>query len=93
MPLKCKELTIAMGKIWERYLVAGMSAKSHRINGPCVFVCAHNPKVVSSNLTPATNSNTDKPGTGARLFLFCYLVCLEKVYTLVYIYLRGRAWP
>ena len=29
--------------------------KSQRINGPCVIKRAHNPKVVSSNLTPATN--------------------------------------
>src|ERR1700732_4498046 len=33
-------------------------AKSHRINGPFIFVCPHNPKVVSSNLTPATISKT-----------------------------------
>jgi hypothetical protein len=44
-----------LGKIWERSSVSKTLLKSHRINGPCLFVCAHNPKVVSSNLTPATN--------------------------------------
>ena len=43
-----------LGKIWERTQDLKTPAKSHRINGPCVFVCSHNPKVVSSNLTPAT---------------------------------------
>ena len=36
--------------------------KSHRINGPCVLY-AHNPKVVSSNLTPATIFRWLKAGT------------------------------
>jgi hypothetical protein len=45
-----------LGKIWERTQDLKTPAKSHRINGPCVFVCSHNPKVVSSNRTPATIS-------------------------------------
>ena len=36
-----------VGKIRERSLSAKISPKSHRINGLCVFVRAHNPKVVS----------------------------------------------
>src|SRR5713226_5204775 len=45
---------VILGKIWERTQKLKTPAKSHRINGPCVFVRAYNPKVVSSNLTPAT---------------------------------------
>jgi len=48
--------TWLMGKILERTQNFETPRKSHRINGPCVFVRAHNPKVVSSNLTPATIS-------------------------------------
>ena len=43
-----------MGKIWVRTQDFETPLKSHRINGPRVFVRAHYPKVVSSNLTPAT---------------------------------------
>jgi len=43
-----------LGKIWERTPGFGIEAKLYRINGPHVPVRAHNPKVVSSNLTPAT---------------------------------------
>ena len=44
-----------LGKIWERTRASENEAKSHRINGPYVLERSHNPKVVSSNLTPATN--------------------------------------
>jgi hypothetical protein len=44
-----------VGKIWERTQNLETSLKSHRINGPGVFVRAHkNPKIVSSILTAAT---------------------------------------
>jgi hypothetical protein len=47
-----------MFAVWERFWArtpeSGNEAKSHKINGPCIFVCSHNPKVVSSNLTAAT---------------------------------------
>jgi hypothetical protein len=45
-------------RFWERTLESGNEAKSHKINGPCIFVCSHNPKVVSSNLTSATRNNS-----------------------------------
>ena len=44
-----------VGKIWERNPRSKNVVKLHRINGPHVRLRAHNPKVVSSNLTPATN--------------------------------------
>jgi hypothetical protein len=44
-----------------------MPAKSRRISGPYVFVLAHNPKVVSSNLTPATK---EAPALSLGLFDF-----------------------
>jgi hypothetical protein len=40
-------------KFGKELLILLVPHKSHRINGPCIFVCSHNPKVVSSNLTPA----------------------------------------
>jgi hypothetical protein len=55
---------------WERRLIANTSHKSHRINGPHVFVSAHNPKVVSSNLIPATNWDL-QAGCRRPAFLFC----------------------
>ncbi len=45
---------MSLGKIWERTPNSKNRIKSHRINGPHVLLRAHNPKVVSSNLTPAT---------------------------------------
>ncbi len=44
-----------VGKIWERTQHLKTLRKSHRINGPHILVHAHNPKVVSLNLPPATN--------------------------------------
>jgi len=44
-----------VGKIWERTQHLKTLRKSHRINGPHILVRAHNPKVVSLNLPPATN--------------------------------------
>src|ERR1700730_12369297 len=40
-----------LGKIWERTPQEKSIAKSHRINGPCVFIRAHNPLsgICSSN--------------------------------------------
>ena len=49
-----EKLPLIVGKIWERTLNLRITDKSHRINGPNVPVRSHNPKVVSSNLTPAT---------------------------------------
>jgi hypothetical protein len=43
-----------LGKIWERTQSLKSPGKSHRINRPHFLVRSHNPKVVSSNLTPAT---------------------------------------
>jgi hypothetical protein len=48
--------TLGLGKIWERSQIRRMAAKSHRISGPRCKLMSHNPKVVSSNLTPATIS-------------------------------------
>ena len=49
-----------MFAVWERFWArtpeSGNEAKSHKINGPCIFVCSHNPKVVSSNLTATTKA-------------------------------------
>jgi hypothetical protein len=59
-----------VGKIWERTPESGNEAKSHRINGPRVFVCSHNPKVVSSNLTPATNLRCARPEPRIPAFSF-----------------------
>jgi hypothetical protein len=42
------------GEIWERGKIGEIAAKSRGINRPRVSYRAHNPKVVSSNLTPAT---------------------------------------
>jgi len=57
----------SLGKTWERTHDLKTPAKSHRINGPCVFVRSHNPKVVSSNLTPATIlRNTKHKGLPTR---------------------------
>src|SRR5258708_31366256 len=52
---EAKEPAISLGKTWERTPNSKNRIKSHRINGPSVLLRAHNPKVVSSNLTPATN--------------------------------------
>src|SRR5258707_12967377 len=46
-----------------------MPVKSHKISGPYVRLRAHNPKVVSSNLTPATNLRSFGPEP--RIFIFC----------------------
>jgi len=48
------ELDSSPGKDLGKKSIGQKRIKSHRINGPRVFVRAHNPKVVSSNLTPAT---------------------------------------
>jgi hypothetical protein len=44
----------SLGKIWERTQNLKTPPKSHRISGPLIFVCSHNPKVVGSNPTAAT---------------------------------------
>src|ERR1700674_228652 len=49
------------GSSWERLERRSRNhktrAKLHRLNGPCIFLRAHNPKAVSSNLTPATKKS------------------------------------
>jgi len=62
-----KKPKIGLGKIWERTPNSKNRFKSHRINGPHVLLRAHNPKVVSSNLTPATNSQLILNGLEAPL--------------------------
>jgi Peptidase family M28 len=54
--LYCVQLQILRGKDLGKNSKPQKPAKSHRINGPLGLVRAHNPKVVSSNLTPATIS-------------------------------------
>jgi hypothetical protein len=61
---------IILGKIWERTQNLKTYAKSHRMNGPYVVIRAHNPKVVSSNLTPATISRFLRAVTGDRPSFF-----------------------
>jgi hypothetical protein len=46
-----KTSAMNLGKIWERTPNSKNRLKSHRINGPYILIRAHNPKVVSSNLT------------------------------------------
>jgi hypothetical protein len=51
-----QSLLFHLGKTWERSPSAQSPVKSHRINGSSILVRSHNPKVVGSNPTPATNS-------------------------------------
>src|SRR5260370_36719102 len=49
---------------------------------------AHNPKVVSSNLTPATNSGLPRPDTGVRPFSFVKSpepACLDAARKILYV--------
>jgi hypothetical protein len=62
-----------VGKIWERTQNLKMPAKSHRINEPYAQLRAHNPKVVSSNLTPATNLGFTGRAHAPGLFVFVEL--------------------
>ncbi len=82
-----------VGKTWERSRNRKTRTKLHRINGPLDLVRSHNPKVVSSNLTPATNlgfagraqapglfafGGQVKRGRGSRFCEFAYLESFRK---------------
>ena len=58
-PLHFADLELEFVDCWER-LGKELKLSRHQVNrtestGHMFLVCAHNPKVVSSNLTPATN--------------------------------------